>query len=590
MTVIDDDPVARPMASDPGHDAECIDGPDVADEGQVAPTEDPCDTDARGRSSDRDAETEVWAAVEVLLGVDVGQCGFDELDVIRGASQRLRGFIASVDVRVARRNDELLQSWLHPPGPDEGADRSDGCDPATGTDDGRGPGGTGTGGDMSPGEGATGAHTGIGDASGFGGTRERRSDAEVARDRARSQACTSMPVFESALATGRIDVAHLDVVVGVLARIDVDEVRAELVSRAEELVGYAGVESPERFRRRCNDLVRRLSRQHGIETTARQRRAANVRSWWNRASGMFHLHLEVEPELGAKLETAIEQRIASRRDQRTNETFERLKVEAIAEMMTSSSALDPRAPEIVVLIDHDTLRTGLLSAGGLCESLGGGELSPDTVRRLACDAGITPVVMSGDGIPLDVGRTERVATKAQRRALRAMYRTCAHPNCTRPFNWCRIHHIVFWGAGGLTDLDVLLPLCDEHHHQVHEGGWTLTMTPDRVCTWTTPTGYQWFTGDTRDARPRRTSIDDGLARTLGVDERQTGSGTCPGSGFGSDESSRNAGTGADDEIDVSTTAATAGGTTRLTTRRRSATEAATDQLDLLSTTTEPAGP
>lgn len=39
------------------------------------------------------------------------------------------------------------------------------------------------------------------------------------------------------------------------------------------------------------------------------------------------------------------------------------------------------------------------------------------------------------------------------------------------------------------------------HHLVHEGGWTLTMTPDRTATWTRPDGQAYWTGSLNDRRP-----------------------------------------------------------------------------------------
>ena len=49
----------------------------------------------------------------------------------------------------------------------------------------------------------------------------------------------------------------------------------------------------------------------------------------------------------------------------------------------------------------------------------------------------------------------------------------------------------------------LIPLCERHHHLVHEGGWTLTMTPDRVTTWTRPDGVIAHHGRTTDRTPAR---------------------------------------------------------------------------------------
>jgi len=120
-----------------------------------------------------------------------------------------------------------------------------------------------------------------------------------------------------------------------------------------------------------------------------------------------------------------------------------------------------------------------------------------TIRRLCCEANIIPVVFNGKGELLDVGREHRTATRAQRRALRALYRTCAHPHCTVAFDNCRIHHIHWWENGGRTDLPNMIPLCETHHHQVHEGGWSITMAPNRHTTWHHPTGAK------QTARPDR---------------------------------------------------------------------------------------
>jgi hypothetical protein len=47
-------------------------------------------------------------------------------------------------------------------------------------------------------------------------------------------------------------------------------------------------------------------------------------------------------------------------------------------------------------------------------------------------------------------------------------------------------------------IDNLLPLCERHHHLVHEGGWTLTMTAGRVATWSRPDGAVHHSGQTID--------------------------------------------------------------------------------------------
>ena len=86
-----------------------------------------------------------------------------------------------------------------------------------------------------------------------------------------------------------------------------------------------------------------------------------------------------------------------------------------------------------------------------------------------------------------------------------MHRTCAHPGCTVGFDDCRIHHVRFWRLGGPTDLVNLLPLCEEHHHLVHEGGWTVSLDDHRCATWTRPDGVVHHVGPTIDRRP---AVDD----------------------------------------------------------------------------------
>jgi hypothetical protein len=67
-----------------------------------------------------------------------------------------------------------------------------------------------------------------------------------------------------------------------------------------------------------------------------------------------------------------------------------------------------------------------------------------------------------------MGRAVRFATTGQRRALRCLHPTCAVEGCNVDFDWCEIHHLRPWEKGGRTDLANLVPLCEYHHHLVHD--------------------------------------------------------------------------------------------------------------------------
>ena len=107
-----------------------------------------------------------------------------------------------------------------------------------------------------------------------------------------------------------------------------------------------------------------------------------------------------------------------------------------------------------------------------------GVVASATVRRIACDATITRVLLDPQSLVVDVGRSERVVPGATRRALNVRDRGCRWPGCDRSASWTAAHHVVHWTRGGRTDMDNLVLLCRRHHWSVHEGGWQLVRTID----------------------------------------------------------------------------------------------------------------
>jgi hypothetical protein len=78
-----------------------------------------------------------------------------------------------------------------------------------------------------------------------------------------------------------------------------------------------------------------------------------------------------------------------------------------------------------------------------------------------------------------------------------LYTTCAIPGCCVRFAKTKLHHVVWWRLGGLTDLENLVPLCELHHQAVHHDGWLLQLAPDRTLTITLPDGQVMTTGPPR---------------------------------------------------------------------------------------------
>jgi hypothetical protein len=133
------------------------------------------------------------------------------------------------------------------------------------------------------------------------------------------------------------------------------------------------------------------------------------------------------------------------------------------------------ACEILVKLDLEALLTGL-GAAGLDTGVA---ITAGEARRLACNAGIVPAVLGGDSMPLDLGRSRRLHSRSQRRALSLVHDTCAIAGCGRPFAWCEVHHHrLAWAAGGRTDLANALPVCGYHHRRAHDMRFDLRRRPD----------------------------------------------------------------------------------------------------------------
>jgi hypothetical protein len=122
------------------------------------------------------------------------------------------------------------------------------------------------------------------------------------------------------------------------------------------------------------------------------------------------------------------------------------------------------ATTVVVTVSLDSLQRELGTA-----TLGdGSSLTPGAARRLACNAALVPAVLGGDSEPLDLGRTRRLFTPAQRRALRIRDKRCRAEGCDIPAEWTEAHHLQPWQAGGRTELANGILLCPFHHHLIHD--------------------------------------------------------------------------------------------------------------------------
>jgi hypothetical protein len=128
----------------------------------------------------------------------------------------------------------------------------------------------------------------------------------------------------------------------------------------------------------------------------------------------------------------------------------------------------------------------LLAKAGLAETSDGSLLTADQLLRIADEAEIWPTIINPNGIPLALGRTQRLASRGQTMALIARDAGCSFPGCTHPPSWCDRHHIIDWIHGGTTDLDNLTLLCRYHHTHFLQKGWTCRLNADGLPEWIPP--------------------------------------------------------------------------------------------------------
>jgi hypothetical protein len=430
--------------------------------------------------------TDLRVALERLIAADPANADRDMLSDTVKTSSQLRSWLASVDLKCSRRARQLAEAGRSEP------------------------------------------------ADSMNSRQGRRSNKEGKKISDREDVGESMGGFEGALTDGKVSGEHLDALAAAMKNLD-DDLKAKFREREAELLKHALTEGVDVFARRCRQIARQLiakasAGKSDADELDDQRKRARVKHWIDKITGMHHTHLELDPVRDAALWSVVNAHLAKLRqnDGNAKTPWNEMQVNAFLAAVeagvingdgasgdsggyrpgnkgdggdttaNSGGGLGRRVPEVTMLIDWQTLISGMHD-NSVCETEDGVPLPVSTVRRLCCDAEVLPAVLNGEGEILDVGRSERTANRQQRRALRAMHRTCGHPDCTVGFSACRIHHIKFWWKHlGRTDMDNLLPLCERHHHLVHEGGWALSMTPDRVTTWTRPDGVIAYTGNSID--------------------------------------------------------------------------------------------
>ncbi|TDW30727.1 HNH endonuclease signature motif containing protein [Cryobacterium psychrophilum] len=255
--------------------------------------------------------------------------------------------------------------------------------------------------------------------------------------------------------------------------------------------------------RQCRDSIDAA----GIASRADAMRARQYLRVWDKPDGMLHGSFELDPENGSYFKDFLLQITGPRqggprfvekgekeRAQRIiadPRSTEQIAAEALIEVIKVAAAADPGTlfgrirPSVKLVVTEAPApepTAAVPAPGPLAWGNGFIEGSPDaapsaTIDRVVCNSGFTPVLFSRDGTVLDVGREQRLFTRAQRAALALRDGGCRWPDCHRPPSYSEAHHLHDWNAdGGLTNLEDGILLCARDHLRLHNDLWEITRT------------------------------------------------------------------------------------------------------------------
>ncbi|MGY1773036.1 DUF222 domain-containing protein [Blastococcus sp. SYSU D00813] len=312
------------------------------------------------------------------------------------------------------------------------------------------------------------------------------------------RALEHLPEAAAAFAAGELGADQVEVIAQIAKPVNIDAAERQGIDLAEVEAALMVVATHGRHADLQSAVGHYLAR---LDPDGPEPDPTVERSVWlvPQPDGGWTLGGTLDPVGGQKVATALESiQAASRcagdtrtRAQRTGDALVQLADNALA--CGELPVLRTVKPHVIVTLPLSDLLdpgTGPAAAGtGL-----GATISAAAARWLACDAGVTRIVLDPDGLPLDVGRTQRTVPAHIRRAVELRDRHCVFAGCEAPAWYCDVHHRLHWALGGATSLDNSALLCERHHTKVHHG---FRVEHDD----TAPPGHRW-----RTYRPDGTQI------------------------------------------------------------------------------------
>ena len=121
-----------------------------------------------------------------------------------------------------------------------------------------------------------------------------------------------------------------------------------------------------------------------------------------------------------------------------------------------------RTQVIITLNELDQIINGDGDEIELNLTNGGRMTGAEFLTHKFAEIGYATIVHPIEG-PIDSFRLSRGANFKQRLTLHAEFHTCSRPGCNKPADYCQVHHLIPWQAGGYTNIKNLTFLCAYHN-------------------------------------------------------------------------------------------------------------------------------
>jgi len=292
-----------------------------------------------------------------------------------------------------------------------------------------------------------------------------------------------MPATREVLAEGAITESHAKVLSRCVAN---PRVRERFAEDEAMLVALAAEVSADQLATAVDQWIR-LHDQDGVEPHDPEHDTVNA----NRVGDRVKVNADLGLENGLPLLAALTERHdelwrrdravvdANPDDDLATRTPGNRRAEALVGLVLDGAGAESnprrREPLFTVLVDHDTFLSGTLHPESVLETVDGGVIPIDIAERWLCDSRWQLLVQDAAGEVLMLGREERYANRAIRRALAARDRGCAAPGCSAPVSHCDAHHVTWWEHDGVSNVDAMALLCRHHHRMVHAGSLEIMM-------------------------------------------------------------------------------------------------------------------